>query len=151
MSQALAPRFTAPRLQLHVTKADIEKGCRNNASQCMEAQAILRHFPEAQFIRCDTREISFSLPSIQRRRRYFQTPVSAKNVVKFDRGEEIKPFKLDLTNGIEIPMGWKAKHPGSTRKHKIYKKTGKKAVRYSKHRHFGACNISDAEAEVATS
>jgi hypothetical protein len=141
----------APQLVLEVRQDHIDKGILKNASACMVAQAVMSRFPEAQYIRCDTREVSFSLPSKKIRRRYFMTPGTAKAVVHFDRGEKDKltPFVARLNDGIEVPMGWRAKHPGSTRKHKLYRKTGK-GIRYTKHRHFGACNISQADAEIYT-
>lgn len=115
----------------------------------MIAQAILRTYPQAQFIRVDAREVAFSDPSSQTRVRYFNSAKGALNVIKFDRGDkDIKPFALNLHDGVVIPMGWKAKHPGSTRKGKIYKRTGRKVTRYTKFRHYGACNIKDSEAEV---
>lgn len=142
------PGRVAPQLHINVTKEDINKGCLKNAATCMIAQAVMRSFPGAQFLRIDAREIAFSDPQTQTRRRYFNTAKGAKAVLKFDKGDrDIRPFGLHLNDGIVVPMGWRAKHPGSTRKGKIYRRTGKKGVRYTKFRHFGACNIQVPESE----
>lgn len=139
----------APQLNLKITQGDLDAGCQKDASSCAAARAVMRRFPEAQFIRADTKELSFSLPSLKRRFRYFMPAAGAQFVTRFDQGDStLGPTTLRLNNGMDIPMGWQAKHPGSTRKARVYRRTGKKAIRYTKHRSFGACNIPQHQAEA---
>lgn len=147
------PGRIAPQLNLGISQGDIDKGCMGDGGMCMIARSVMRAFPGAQYLRCDRREIAFSDPATHTRRRYFNTPAGANAVWLFDQGrkDEIKPFRLNLHDGVVIPMGWQAKHPGSDRRNKIYKKTGKKAMRFTRRRSYGACNITGTEAEVAAS
>lgn len=140
----------APQLQLTVDQRCIDAGVKKDARLCMIAQAVKRVFPKAQYVWCDTREIAFSDPVTQTRRRYFNTPIGARAAALFDQGSaELKPFVLRLNEGVMYPMGWHKKHPGSTRQQKTYRKTGRKAIRYKRHRAFGACVIDQNEREAA--
>lgn len=144
----------APQLALRVTWEDIEEGVREDAKTCAIAHAVLRVFPDAEYLRVDMNEVAFSLPSRGIRRRYFQTAPGAKATFHFDRGEldKLHPFTLRLNDGIEVPMGWRAKHPGSSRAGKTYRNTGWVApVRFTRRRYFGACNIATEEGELALS
>lgn len=141
----------AEPVDLRITAEHINKGCRDNAAICVVAQAVLSFCPSATHIHCDIKEVSWSDPTTQMRTRMFNTPRGAALIRAFDKGEmeKIKPTRLRLNEGITFPMGWRAKHPGSTRKGKTYKRTGKAGIRYTKYRHFGACNIQDYEAPQA--
>ena len=135
----------ARQVDFKVTAKHCALGCRNNAANCMVAQAIMEKIPHATHVHVTTREVSWSDPVSRERHRYFNTPTGDMAVRRFDAGLPVTPFALHLNDGITFPMGWKAKHPGSTRKGKTYRRTGKTGVRYSKHRTFGANNIKGYE------
>ncbi len=135
----------APRMELSVTQKNINEGCRKNAALCAVAHAVLDRCPQATFINCSLREISWSNPRTGERSRYFPTAATAAAIIAYDRGDKVKPFMARLNNGVIFPTGWKAKHPGSSRVGKVFKRTGIKRVVFTRRRSFGACNISIPE------
>lgn len=136
---------TARQRDFRVTQAHCDAGCRKDATSCMIAQAIKDKYPQAIYLNVTLRECAWSDPKANVRHRYFTPASAAKALRRYDAGLPVKPFYLHLNDGITFPMGWRAKHPGSTRKGKRYRRTGVVGVRYTKYRSFGANNIKDEE------
>ena len=140
-------------MKIQVSKKNIEEAVRRDSHHCMIADAIKEHIPEAQYILVDAQSIRFSIRKENTRKAYFTPLIAQRNLIKFDQGEEVKPFEITLNKlADERPMGWAhQKFPGETKRKngsRKYKKTIKKnskrrlVVAY-KERAYGLRNIPE--------
>jgi hypothetical protein len=125
-------------ISLKITNHEIKTACRKDSKNCMIADSLRNHFPEAQYIKVDTQSIQFSLPRERRRYKFLTPRIGQVNILRFDKGLKVKPFQMTLVDYIVRPMGWARNHPNSpSRKGKKYRKTGKKRIIARREREFG--------------
>jgi len=87
-------------MRVNVDKAHIANGTAKNSQHCMIADAIKATCPKAQFIMVDLQTIRFSDP-VKRQRYVFLTPAVAQhNILKFDKGDTVKPFSFSLAKPV---------------------------------------------------
>ena len=88
------------RMTISVTEEDIEKAHRNDSFICVVAQAIARTVPMAHHIEVDSQTIRWTEGD---ERYLWLTPLATQDyVIAFDAGEEILPFKCQLTRRLPV-------------------------------------------------
>lgn len=84
-------------MKVTVGKAHIENGMAKNSQHCMIADAIKDAKPNAQFIMVDIQTIRFSDPAKGKRYVYLTPAIAQHNILKFDKGDSVRPFAFTLT------------------------------------------------------
>lgn len=84
-------------MRVSVGKEHIENGVAKNSQHCMIADAIKDARPKAQFIMVDLQSIRFSDPTKGVRYTYLTPAIAQSAILKFDRGDQVKPFSFSLT------------------------------------------------------
>ncbi len=88
------------RIDIEVTRSDIERGIREDSSHCVVSRAIARTIPDATRIETDTQAIRFTKDG---KRLIYLTPWAVQSyVVAFDAGDPIGPFSFRIANPIEV-------------------------------------------------
>ena len=107
-----------PAPTIEITEEIIRSSCQRNARHCMIAEAIHQSVPKAANISVDLQTIRWS--DIEKRLRYtYLTPQRAqKELVRFDMGSEVKPFRFRLRGGQATSM-----EVAKKRVHKLGKRT----------------------------
>ncbi len=117
-------------MKISVEKDNIKNAVAKNSQHCMIADAIKATIPSAQFLMVDLQSIRFS-DSEKRKRYVYLTPAIAQhNILKFDKGDAIKPFSFSLLHPVRArAMQSKAKGTPEQRKRTKakYAKNQKKA------------------------
>lgn len=89
-------------IDAHATQQAIDSAERNNAGHCVVAQSIRLTDPAFTSVRVTAETASFNYNGW---RYSYPVPATvAKNVVAFDKGAEIKPFKIKLQNPYLRPV-----------------------------------------------
>jgi hypothetical protein len=88
------------RMTISVTEEDIAKAHRGDSFSCVVVQAIARMVPLAHHIEVDSQTIRWTEGD---ERYLWLTPLATQDyVIAFDAGEEISPFKSQLTRRLPI-------------------------------------------------
>ena len=82
--------------QIEVTRQEIDHAVRENSHSCMIVEAIKRTVPGVRNVSVDVQTIRFTDVKNNRRIACLTPPVCQLNLVRFDRGMPLKPFKFDL-------------------------------------------------------
>jgi len=87
-------------MKIQVTQDHIDKATKRDSHHCMIADAIHDYVPEARYVLVDLQSIRWSDLENDKRHFYF-TPINAQNaIIKFDRGQPVKPFEFTLTASV---------------------------------------------------
>lgn len=128
-------------MKIEITKSIIDQAQRRNSHRCMIADAIKSAVPSAKYISVDLQSVRFTKFSEKgkgKRFCYLTPPTAQVALLDFDQGRSVKPFNITLHAPRTRKAGWKANHPGSSRRGKVYHKTGRKRVGFPKiEREFG--------------
>ena len=84
-------------MRVSVGKEQIENGVAKNSQHCMIADAIKAACPKAQYILVDLQSIRFTDKSKGKRYIYMTPAIAQHNLIRFDRGDAVKPFSFSLT------------------------------------------------------
>lgn len=132
-----------PKIVIPVSSRIIANAIKADSHHCMIADAIKKRIPKAQYISVDLQSVRFTDPDEGIRYKYFTPLFGQQALVKFDRGDVVKPFTITLKDGIKEKAGWvgQANRKG-TRKYKPRKKTAyKRKGLAKKERKFGLRNL----------
>lgn len=123
---------------LSITKKRIDKAVKKNSHRCMIADTVREQVKNAKYISVDLQKVAFSVGS--KRYTYFTPPLAQHSLLKFDRGEQVEPFKCRLTEGKVGKAGLHNTHPNwneSKRKKHYYPKNRLKRPYPTREREFG--------------
>lgn len=140
-------------MRVSVSKDHISNGVQKNSQHCMIADAIKDCCPKAQFIMVDLQTIRFSDQSKGKRFVYLTPAVAQHNILKFDKGDAVKPFVFSLASPVKTKSMQrampstetaKAHHRKAQRKYRKNQKTqdysylaANRARNHQKEREFG--------------
>lgn len=127
-------------ISLDVSLEIVHGSTQQNFNRCMVAEAVKQKFPGASYIYVDARIIRFTLNGV--RRFYLPPTVVSAYIAKFDRGEEILPFKFKAQLVKSVPSGFYETHPkgdNRTNPNKRYLATEKKRRYAQRVRVNGVC------------
>lgn len=137
-------------MKVCVSKDHIDNGVQKNSQHCMIADAIKTACPKAQFIMVDLQTIRFTDRGKGKRLVYLTPAVAQHNLLKFDKGDPVKPFTFALTTPVRS-RSMQTKHRGTAegrrkarRKYRKNQKTqnyaylaANRARNHQKEREFG--------------
>src|SRR5678810_215657 len=99
---------------IKVEQHHIDHAIQNDSHHCMIADAIRDHYQDAKYIVVDLQSIRFSFLGDKTtqgvRHKYFTPPKAQLALLKFDQGEEVRPFSFDLGKPVITKAGWWAKN-----------------------------------------
>lgn len=139
-------------MRIIVGKEHITNGKAKNSQHCMIADAIRDCCPKAQFIMVDLQSIRFSVPDKRKRFVYLTPAIAQSSLLKFDKGDPVKPFSFSLTSPVRAtPMATtrtseerRASHKRANRKYRKNQKrrdygylAANRARNHQKEREFG--------------
>lgn len=96
---------TSPRISLEVTQELIDQAIPRDSKHCMIAMAVETAYPGAKHVSVDLGSIRFSDHSKKLRYTYLTPRVVQAELLKFDRGAIVSPFKFMLRNAIVTRAG----------------------------------------------
>jgi hypothetical protein len=131
-------------MRIKVGNEHIENAIKKDSHKCMIADAIHKAIPYARYIMVDTQSIRFSDLDAGQRYIYLTPPEAQKNILKFDRGETVRPFEINLNRRVTRQMRVRqADMVGKKRKKRVRSKTKSKRVMPSREREFGLRKFVD--------
>lgn len=83
-------------MKIKVTKHHVSEAIRKNSHHCMIAEAIKEQVEGAQQIMVDLQSIRWTDARLGVRYFYFTPPQAQQALLKFDKGEEVPQFDLEL-------------------------------------------------------
>lgn len=108
-------------MRVSVTREHIENGVQKHSQHCMIADAIKTTCPKAQYIMVDLQSIRFSDAAKRKRYVYLTPAIAQHNILKFDKGDAVKPFAFSLTSPVKART-MKAQRRGSDLQKASHKK-----------------------------
>lgn len=94
----MARIMKSPRVNVVVTPELIEEAVRGDSGHCMIAEAVKAAVPEARHVSVDLQTIRYSLPGVHARYTFLTPRIGQTALVRFDAGEEVEPFRMQLRN-----------------------------------------------------
>jgi hypothetical protein len=86
----------APRVNLVITPELVADAIAEDSSHCMIAEAVKAALPYARWVSVDIQTIRFSDPQTRARYVYLTPRLGQSALVKFDAGEKVEPFRMQL-------------------------------------------------------
>jgi hypothetical protein len=94
----------APRVNLAVTPELIADAIAEDSSHCMIAEAVKAALPHVRHVSVDIQTIRFSDPQNRVRFVYLTPRLGQTALVRFDAGDKIEPFRMQLRDPHITPM-----------------------------------------------
>jgi hypothetical protein len=94
----------APRVNLAITPELIADAIAEDSSHCMIAESVKVALPHVRHVSVDIQTIRFSDPQDRVRYVYLTPRLGQTALVRFDAGEEIEPFTMQLRDPHITPM-----------------------------------------------
>lgn len=106
---------------VNVRQECIDEGVRGDSSGCMVEEA-LRRIRGVTSVNVDAALIRFNF---EHHRYFFPTPAKAAvNIIAFDDGKPVRPFKFRLQHGMCAPVNYRGPRATPKAKHRTHAKRG---------------------------
>jgi hypothetical protein len=129
---------------LRVSQEEINQSTERDSHHCMIADAVKRTIPSATYISVDVQSIRFTEASTGLRYTFLTPAVAQRNLLKFDKGEKVKPFGFMLQNPLLRPAGYTGGERESPRPKAKRRRAPHKVVA-TKEREFGLRRLVEKE------
>ena len=136
-------------MRVRIRKEHVDQAIRKNAHHCMIAEAIREEVPNATAVIVDLQSIRWSDAASGVRYFYFTPPQAQQALLRFDEGEAVEPFNIDLRRPAMIkPVAYRPQGPAPTRaarQQQVKVAPGNRMVKrvQSAEREFGVRKLKD--------
>ena len=113
------PKFSSPRLELHITSENWENAVQAKSGGCLIADAIKRQYPQFSGIRVDMATVRMTDRKKGLRYMYLTPPPGQHCLLSFDQGWSQPTEEVKIGRAVKVTKVLTTKKASSTRAEKI--------------------------------